>query len=854
MAVWGQPQSRSSDWLAAASRSMSDAVNIAKSKAAMTEQFTKNLQGVGESIKDYGELKEKDKQAKLLSDAMNVDRDALKAGEGISKYFDEYAEAYKEQGMPEQKAYELAAQHAQDKAYGFKSADDRLAEIMGQATPETQDKILARISQANQDAMAKEKMGWLRDEQSRKKQEWEDADAKKAGLDIYNQGMLAGPKSMAETLQSKGILDTKGEQAKMLAEQAMWDGEVDTEFMPENIKAADYSKLPGRESEIQQMQRVIQETEAKGLKVPQAVYNKYYKAVDDADTKLGTSYKTALEDYEQAKKDVLKSENDSIKNLISVYKANSSGGSKAVDRYSKKTNDAVKVMNELVDDGLLTSEMQGEAFKRSTELMDLYDLTPEQVKALFKYGVKKDDGILGFFEGESELDDNKIEKMKSALGITELEEVDKDAESSAVPSSIIKQIDDLRQVQMANLKAARNTFTTARDKYTKGVDRSALGEGVGTDLRELYRNVPKEVTTSSTKQTGKGGTSGSGKVEKPTEETTSEIDEVLGGVKPTVVEADELTEKQEQAFDDAFKVLDKPAGGKIKLDGNRYNFMKNVDTDNGIVKAVKDELGVDPDKMTPGQILQAINKKASQHNGLLSPALLQARNYYENEAGKGTILGSIIGDNNVNTDLGIALNAGEDFMKGVGGSTISGLSGLAADATELGVNAGRGLVGKVTGNASVLDDKYTASTLRDIEAAGDAYKKEAAKAYADIAGFDPSKVETSMDIVAAAIPVGAASRVNVAKNAAPSVISRYRTYKDNLKKLDKLQKTAELSRVGGTLNKIKDSKEAIDAIEAGVELLREGIQSRSLSKTDYTYLLDELKRISYQSGIKLPKL
>jgi hypothetical protein len=381
---------------------------------------------------------------------------------------------------------------------------------------------------------------WNAELQGRKRQEWADADTQKAGLDIYNQGMLAGPKSMSETLQSKGILDTKGEQAKMLAEQSMWDGEVDTEFMPENIKAADYSKLPGRESEIQQMQRVIQETKAKGLKVPQAVYDKYYKAVDDADAKLGTSYKTALEDYEQAKKDVLKSENDSIKNLISVYKANSSGGSKAVDRYSKKTNDAVKVMNELVEDGTLTPEMQSEAFKSSTELMDLYDLTPEQVKALFRYGVKKDDGILGFFKGESELDKNKIEKMKLALGIDKLKKADKGAESSAVPSSIIKQIDDLRQVQMANLKAARNTFTTARDKYTKGVDRSVLGEGVGTDLRELYRNVPKEVTTSSTKQTGKGGTSGSGKVEKPTEETTSEIDEVLGDVKQSVLGKPEI--------------------------------------------------------------------------------------------------------------------------------------------------------------------------------------------------------------------------------------------------------------------------------------------------------------------------
>jgi hypothetical protein len=403
-----------------------------------------------------------------------------------------------------------------------------------------EERAYQRDRDAKQDAITKEKLGWLRDEQAAKEAERQKLLDREAGLDIYNQGMLAGPKSMPEALQSRGILDTKGEQAKMLAEQSMWDGEVDTEFMPENIKAADYSKLPGRESEVQQMQRVIQETKAKGLKVPQAVYDKYYKAVDDADTKLGTSYKTALEDYEQAKKDVLKSENDSIKNLISVYKANSSGGSKAVDRYSKKTNDAVKVMNELVDDGLLTSEMQGEAFKRSTELMDLYDLTPEQVKALFRYGVKKDDGILGFFKGESKLDDNKIEKMKSALGITELKKVDKGAESSAVPSSIIKQIDDLRQVQMANLKAARNTFTTARDKYTKGVDRSALGEGVGTDLRELYRNVPEEVTTSSTKQTGKGGTSGSGKTKKPTEEPASEIDEVLGGVKQSVLGKPEI--------------------------------------------------------------------------------------------------------------------------------------------------------------------------------------------------------------------------------------------------------------------------------------------------------------------------
>jgi hypothetical protein len=407
-----------------------------------------------------------------------------------------------------------------------------------------EERAYQRDMDAKQYAITKEKLGWLRNEQAAKEAERQKLLDREAGLDIYNQGMLAGPKSMPEALQSRGILDTKGEQAKMLAEQSMWDGEVDTEFMPENIKAADYSKLPGRESEIQQMQRVIQETKAKGLKVPQAVYDKYGAAVKEAKNKLGTSYKTALDDYEQAKKDVLKSENDSIKNLISVYKANSSGGSKAVDRYSKKTNDAVKVMNDLVEDDTLTPEMQSEAFTSSTELMDLYDLTPEQVKALFKYGVKKDEGIFGYLKGESKLDKNKIEKMKSALGITELKKADKGAESSAVPSSIIKQIDDLRQVQMANLKAARNTFTTARDKYTKGVDRSALGEGVGTDLRELYRNVPKEVTTSSTKQTGKGGTSGSGKVKKPTEEPTSEIDEVLGGVKQGTEESTVKVDKK----------------------------------------------------------------------------------------------------------------------------------------------------------------------------------------------------------------------------------------------------------------------------------------------------------------------
>jgi hypothetical protein len=411
-----------------------------------------------------------------------------------------------------------------------RSAETTRNKALAGADMTTQLKMLDIARQQDQDAMAKEKMGWLREEQGRKRQEWADADTKKAFIKDYKptdadrmQGRARDVYHQSVAGQQADLSDRYDELLKTLSPEQAAE-KVQKEYQPQiDAYERDFAGMPLTKDDVQAeakrayMQAGFTPTEA-------AAYAKTYGE--------GRVTEKGILDQEKARVDKLN------KNAEAAAKAQKSLLDTAKTFYKDKVKDSV---NKGSYDSKSAKDAVSEALLAQVKKLDkdskflVFD--SEQEDAI-------DDKVLGI--ADTMLKDNKINSTKmqkslieSAFTRMQLEEGVGKWNDAKFKKALAESIADVKQA--GGTKEESNIFArmTSKDAATR--------EAANQEYLRLV--TPKQYTTRGFEQIMRdklGELPEPGKVKSevkvptkaaaaevkvPTEETTSEIDEVLDGVK-----------------------------------------------------------------------------------------------------------------------------------------------------------------------------------------------------------------------------------------------------------------------------------------------------------------------------------
>jgi hypothetical protein len=422
---------------------------------------------------------------------------------------------------------------------------------LGKAITGINDRRIAEEKLAKEEAWK----GLMRD---RQKQEWADADAKKTFIKDYKPTDVDRMQGRARDVYHQSVAeqqaDLSGRYDELLKtlspEQAA--KQVQKEYQaPIDAYEKDFAAMPLTKDDVQAeakrayMQAGFTPTEA-------AAYAKTYGE--------GRVTEKSILDTEKARVAKLN------KNAEAAAKAQKSLLDTAKTFYKDKVKDSVnkgsydsKSAKDTVSETLLA---QVKKLDKDSSLFGLIDSAQENAI---------DDKVLGI--ADTMLKDNNINSTKmqkslieSAFTRMQLEEGVGEWDDDKFKKALAGSIADVKQ--SGGAKEESNIFArmTSKDAATReAANQEYLGlvtpkqytaRGFEQIMKDKLGELPEPgKVKSEVKVPTKAETA---EVKASAGETTSEIDEVLGGVKPAVIEADGFTKEEEQAFDDAFKVLDKP--------------------------------------------------------------------------------------------------------------------------------------------------------------------------------------------------------------------------------------------------------------------------------------------------------
>jgi hypothetical protein len=366
-----------------------------------------------------------------------------------------------------------------------------------------------RDMDAKQDAITKEKLGWLREEQGRKRQEWEDADAQKEALSKYRFDPLSAVADQAELGGQKLLEEYERRGGTGVAK--------DDVFSDEEAR-----KYGGIIESLQPTQEQAQQAITRDLL---NIYNDPIKAATAAKA-LASDYSSRAS-IQAAEDKQTKQVTDALKQQVQQNKDMQDQKQKTYDNLTKR----VKTMATLYDS-------DQKAYK-STNKKNYFDakkwVKEANVSPIFAVAFSDEDAALKVLDYAESQDipagaalkvlQNKFqgtpggayfgdEKFRLTEARKELEAMAKNSKKS---SSYKRQLASLLPEPPSALPASALTYQTP---VSRTVEEVQYDQGIG----RLEKLLGKSTKSTSSKVPAAGGsTTGSGKVTETSTKTTANL-------------------------------------------------------------------------------------------------------------------------------------------------------------------------------------------------------------------------------------------------------------------------------------------------------------------------------------------